>query len=214
MSKRAPRPRKLKPGEDIGHVLPVLARAAADKSRAPKQPLSRSAALAAAPWDASFPAAWERSFRKAYADRLEELGVSLPARPGGTSGAPQSEEDHRARGRGRLALRMSQTAIDRLAVEAERLGCTQSAVVEAMVARIPGEAPADRRGAVVSRSVEITVPANADDCLADAAASYIAEHSTLRGWDLAPRWTDETRQTVTLSIPRYHYEAISDTSGT
>lgn len=68
----------------------------------------------------------------------------------------------------------------------------------------------------MSRSVEITVPANpdADDCLADAAAAYIVEHSTLRGWDLAPRWTDETRETVTLSIPRYHYEAISDTSGT
>jgi hypothetical protein len=68
----------------------------------------------------------------------------------------------------------------------------------------------------VIRSVEITVPANADadDCLSDAAEAYIAENRSLRGWDLAPRWTDETRETVTLSVPRWHYEAISDTSGT
>ena len=72
---------------DPGQYLPLLARAAADRVRAPKEPLTRSAALAAAPWDAeSMPAAWERAFREAYADRLEELGAALPAKRGGASG--------------------------------------------------------------------------------------------------------------------------------
>ena len=68
----------------------------------------------------------------------------------------------------------------------------------------------------MATNVEITVPANqdADDCLADAQAAYLAEHSSLKGWDLSPRFTDETRETVTLSVPRWHYEAVSDTSGT
>jgi hypothetical protein len=68
----------------------------------------------------------------------------------------------------------------------------------------------------VSRSVEITVRANADadDCLADAAETYRAKHMGLKGWDLAPRWTDETRESVTLTIPRWHWDLISDTSGT
>jgi hypothetical protein len=67
------------------------------------------------------------------------------------------------------------------------------------------------------RKLEVTVPAdpNADDCLSAAAANYIVEHPGLRGYDLAPRWTDEDdRETITLSVPRWHYEAISDTSGT
>lgn len=63
---------------------------------------------------------------------------------------------------------------------------------------------------------EITVPANPDldDCLTGAARDYIAEHSDLRGYDLSPRWTDEERESVTLSVPGWHYDAISDTSGT
>lgn len=64
---------------------------------------------------------------------------------------------------------------------------------------------------------EITVTANpdADDCLSEAAAEYIREHRELRGYDLAPRWTDEDdRETVTLSVPEWYYEALSDTSGT
>ncbi len=54
------------------------------------------------------------------------------------------------------------------------------------------------------RSVEVVVRANADadDCLSDAAESYIADHPELRGYDLAPRWTDEDdRETVTLTVP-------------
>lgn len=66
----------------------------------------------------------------------------------------------------------------------------------------------------MSRSVEITVPANADadDCLADAAEAYVADHPGLKGYDLSPRWADETRETVTLSVPSWHYEAVSDMS--
>lgn len=64
---------------DPGQYLPLLARQAADRVRAQKRQLTRSEALAAAPWDKSMPAAWERAFRAAYADRLEELGVSLAA---------------------------------------------------------------------------------------------------------------------------------------
>lgn len=65
------------PGEDLARI----ARAAADKLPRPNEPLSRSAALASAPWLPSMPPAWEREFRKAYADRLEELGAALPAKP-------------------------------------------------------------------------------------------------------------------------------------
>jgi hypothetical protein len=47
----------------------------------------RSEALAACPWDASMPAAWERETRAVYADRLVERGLALPAKAGGGSGA-------------------------------------------------------------------------------------------------------------------------------
>jgi hypothetical protein len=68
-------------------MLPLLARAAADKVRARKTPLSRSEALSSAPWDAAtMPPAWERAFREAYADRLEERGLAAPAAKSGVSG--------------------------------------------------------------------------------------------------------------------------------
>ena len=65
---------------DPGQYLPLLAVAAANRARMPKEPLTRSAALAAAPWPANAPPAWERAFRAAYADRLEERGAALPVR--------------------------------------------------------------------------------------------------------------------------------------
>lgn len=102
------------------------------------------------------------------------------------------------------------------AVDDSTLFGSRSEAIDALpdLATALGCEPSELR--VVSASVEITVPANpdADDCLADAAATYVGEHRSLRGWDLAPRWTDEDRETVTLSVPRWHYEAISDTSGT
>lgn len=79
----APKPRSS--AGDPGQYLPLLARAAADRARARAHPLTRAAALAAAPWDsATMPAAWEMPFRTAYADRLEELGAALPAAPSGS----------------------------------------------------------------------------------------------------------------------------------
>jgi len=72
--------------DDPDQYLPLLARAAAERARRPTKPLTRSEALAAAPWSPEMPAAWERAFRAAYADRLEELGRALPAKPSGTSG--------------------------------------------------------------------------------------------------------------------------------
>lgn len=72
--------------DDPAQYLPLLARTAADKVRVPKEPLTRSAALASAPWDESMPAAWEDEFRRAYADRLEELGVAAAAKRSGSRG--------------------------------------------------------------------------------------------------------------------------------
>ena len=72
---------------DPGYMLPLLARAAAERRRKRKEPLSRSEALAEAPWDPeTMPPAWERPFREAYADQLETRGLALPAaRPGARS---------------------------------------------------------------------------------------------------------------------------------
>lgn len=122
--------------EDPGQYLPLLARGAADRVRVPAKPLSRSEALAAAPWHHTMPAAWETAFRAAYADRLEELGVALPAKPSGASGPTQRDDERASRGLGRLTLRPSQKAIDKFSAEAERIGCSRVALFEAMVAGI------------------------------------------------------------------------------
>jgi hypothetical protein len=87
VTKRATGVAKVAPGSDPGQHLPALARALADKVRPSKTPLTRSEALAACPWDASMPAAWERETRAAYADRLEERGLALPAKAAGRSGS-------------------------------------------------------------------------------------------------------------------------------
>lgn len=130
------RPKRAATQSDPGVHLPSLARAFADRARAPKAPLSRSQALSAAPWDKSMPPAWESAFRAAYADRLEELGVSLPAKPSGASGPSQGDDDRAARGIGRLTLRPSQKAIDKFTAEAKRIGCSRVALFESMVAGI------------------------------------------------------------------------------
>lgn len=39
-----------------------------------------------------------------------------------------------------------------------------------------------------------------DDCLAAAEADYAAAHD-LAGWDLTPHWTDDSRYTITLTVP-------------
>jgi hypothetical protein len=68
---------------------------------------------------------------------------------------------------------------------------------------------------MASKSVEITVPANADadDCLADAAEQYIAEHDDLRGYDLSPRWADDDRESVVLTVPRWHADQCGAEEG-
>lgn len=51
--------------------------------------------------------------------------------------------------------------------------------------------------------VIVAADADADDCLTAAAEAYIEEHPDLAGWDLSPRWTDEVRETVTLTVPAW-----------
>lgn len=40
-----------------------------------------------------------------------------------------------------------------------------------------------------------------DDCLAAAAADMIAQHPRLRGWNLSPRWADDDREAIVLTVP-------------
>lgn len=58
-------------------------------------------------------------------------------------------------------------------------------------------------------SITIQLPAdeNADDCLTTAAA-LCADRLDLAGWDLGPRWADETREAVALTIPGHAAAAL------
>ena len=58
-------------------------------------------------------------------------------------------------------------------------------------------------------SKTITIPANADadDCLTDAVERYLDAHPEAEGYDLAPRWADETRETVALDVPAVEVES-------
>lgn len=84
MSKRKPKT------EDPGQYLTLLAIDHANHVRKnAKTPYTWSAALERAPWHSNLPPAWERAFREAYAGRLVELGLALPAKPSGNaSGTP------------------------------------------------------------------------------------------------------------------------------
>lgn len=42
---------------------------------------------------------------------------------------------------------------------------------------------------------------DSDDCLAAAAQHYIAEHPDLVGWDLDPKWADDDREEIILTVP-------------
>jgi hypothetical protein len=55
----------------------------------------------------------------------------------------------------------------------------------------------------MSNQITITVPADpdSDDCLQAAADQYVAEHPEAAGWDLRPRWTDDDRDEVELTVP-------------
>lgn len=54
-----------------------------------------------------------------------------------------------------------------------------------------------------ARSVTIRVRADEDedDCLTAAASEYAAEHG-LEGWNLDPRWEDDQRDGILLTVPR------------
>ena len=72
--------------------LVALARMHADQRRKRAEPIRWRAALAEAPWAPELPAAQERAFRVAYAERLVEKGQALPARAAapGTAGGNHS----------------------------------------------------------------------------------------------------------------------------
>ena len=85
MSKRDTGAAKAAPRAE--QYLPALARAAAAKRRAPREPLSWAAALTEAPWGPTLPPAWETEFRRAYAAELVERGHATEAHRPGKSGA-------------------------------------------------------------------------------------------------------------------------------
>ena len=79
--------KKTRAKKDPADKLIAKAKAAANKFKLPEEPLSRSAALAAAPWDAANPPSFEKAFREAFADTLEARGAALAAKRSGKSGA-------------------------------------------------------------------------------------------------------------------------------
>ena len=52
----------------------------------------------------------------------------------GSTGRNQSEEVRAAKGVGRLNLRISQAAIDKLSNDARRIGCSRAKLVETLIA--------------------------------------------------------------------------------
>lgn len=70
--------------------------------------------------------------------------------------------------------------------------------VDGVACYVEGE-PAD------AKETTVTVRANpdADDCLAHAVETYIAKHPELKGWELAPRWADDARESVVLTVPAW-----------
>lgn len=51
----------------------------------------------------------------------------------------------------------------------------------------------------------VTPDPDADDCLAAAAAEYVADHPEAEGWDLEPRWAggeDGDREEIVMSVPK------------
>lgn len=61
----------------------------------------------------------------------------------------------------------------------------------------------------MSRSVDVTVPADPDEdnCLAAAVAAYVEDHPDLADWDLSPRWAvdegGEMREAIVLTVPAW-----------
>lgn len=59
---------------------------------------------------------------------------------------------------------------------------------------------------------EISVSPNEDqdNPLAAAAEAWIADHPQLRGWDLAPRWSDDQRDEILLTVPAWSIDEQPD----
>lgn len=74
--------------------------------------------------------------------------------------------------------------------------------------RVKRETPPRRdRPMTKSTTILVTANADADDCLTDAVDSFVADHPDLAGWDLSPRWADESREQVALTVPAWSLES-------
>ena len=51
------------------------------------------------------------------------------------------------------------------------------------------------------KTITVAADPDQDDCLMAAVDAYVAEHPEAEGWDLQPRWADDDRDTVTLTVP-------------
>jgi hypothetical protein len=58
----------------------------------------------------------------------------------------------------------------------------------------------------MTTTTEIRIPAqryqDEDDCLSTAARDYASSHD-LAGWDLSPRWADDQRDEIVLTVPAH-----------
>jgi hypothetical protein len=59
-------------------------------------------------------------------------------------------------------------------------------------------------------TVSMRPDADADDPLADAEARYKAEHPGLAGWDLCPRYSDDQRDEILLTVPAWSLPSEDD----
>ncbi len=65
-----------------------------------------------------------------------------------------------------------------------------------------------------SCKVLVTADPDADDCLADAAQTYIADHPELKGYDLDPKFEDDSdRRYVELTVPAWHLTPGTEAEG-
>lgn len=79
--------------------------------------------------------------------------------------------------------------------------------IEAELGKRDLKLEANDRGLVVvaTKPREVTIDAaryaDYDDCLAAAAAEYVEDHPNAAGYDLSPRWADDDRDQIVLTVP-------------
>jgi hypothetical protein len=60
-----------------------------------------------------------------------------------------------------------------------------------------------------AKSITVTIDAtaaryqDADDCFALAVREYTRTRPALAGWDLSPRWADDQREEILLTVPAW-----------